>query len=206
MAFCQPDLQSIGTCFTVNVYGESKMITRNEAVSLLKAWHATPSLMRHALASEAVLRALARRFGEDEDLWGLTGLLHDLDFPETEKTPELHGLKSAEMLAGKLPDEALCAIKSHNSECNGADPASRFDFALRCGESVTGLISAAALMRPTGYEGMNVKSIKKKMKDKAFAANVNRDNIKQCQNAGLELDDFLALAIEAMSQMERHDK
>ena len=81
---------------------------------------------------------------------------------------------------------------------NGGRAESRFDYALRCGESVTGLISAAALMRPTGIEGMEVKSVKKKMKDKAFAASVSRENIRQCAEAGLELDAFLALAIEAM--------
>ena len=107
--------------------------------------------------------------------------------------------RNATLVYGQLPDEALTAIRAHNAEMNGASgPASRFDYALRCGETVTGLISAAALMRPTGMEGMEVKSIKKKMKDKAFAASVCRDNIRQCAEAGLELDEFLALSIEAM--------
>ena len=130
---------------------------------------------------------------------GASGLLHDLDYPATAENAARHGLDTAEMLAGQLPDEALTAIRAHNAEMNGAaGPASRFDYALRCGETVTGLISAAALMRPTGMEGMEVKSIKKKMKDKAFAASVCRDNIRQCAEAGLELDAFLALSIEAM--------
>ena len=104
----------------------------------------------------------------------------------------------ADILSGKLPEEALAAIRAHNGEMNGTMPQSRFDYALRCGETVTGLIGAAARMRPTGLEGMEPKSIRKKMKDKAFAASVNRDNIRQCADAGLELDEFLALAIEAM--------
>ena len=99
---------------------------------------------------------------------------------------------------GKLPEEALTAIRAHNGEMTGCAPETRFDYALRCGETITGLISAAALMRPTGYEGMEVKSIKKKMKDKAFAASVCRDNIRQCEQAGLPLDAFLALSIAAM--------
>ena len=145
------------------------------------------------------MRALAVRFGENEDLWGLTGLLHDLDYPTTAENPARHGLDTADMLAGKLPEEALTAIRAHNAEMNGASaPAGRFDFALRCGETVTGLISAAALMRPTGMEGMEVKSIKKKMKDKAFAASVSRERIKECEQAGVPLDIFLALSIEAM--------
>ncbi len=175
------------------------MIDRQSALALLAEQKTPPSLLQHALASEAIMRALAQHFGEDEDLWGLTGLLHDLDYPATAEDAARHGLDTAEMLTGQLPDEALTAICAHNAEMNGAaGPASRFDYALRCGETVTGLISAAALMRPTGMEGMEVKSIKKKMKDKAFAASVCRDNIRQCAEAGLELDAFLALSIEAM--------
>ena len=175
------------------------MIQRQEALDLLAENKTPASLLQHALASEAIMRALAVRFGENEDLWGLTGLLHDLDYPTTAENPARHGLDTADMLAGQLPDEALAAIRAHNAEMNGAGaPSCRFDYALRCGETVTGLISAAALMRPTGMEGMEVKSIKKKMKDKAFAASVCRDNIRQCAEAGLELDDFLSLAIEAM--------
>ena len=118
--------------------------------------------------------------------------------PATEATPEKHGLEGARLLEGKLPEEALTAIRAHNGEMTGCAPETRFDYALRCGETITGLISAAALMRPTGYEGMEVKSIKKKMKDKAFAASVCRDNIRQCEQAGLPLDAFLALSIAAM--------
>ena len=175
------------------------MIERQSALALLAEQKTPPSLLQHALASEAIMRALAQHFGENEDIWGLTGLLHDLDYPATAENAARHGLDTADMLVGQLPDEALTAIRAHNAEMNGAaGPASRFDYALRCGETVTGLISAAALMRPTGMEGMEVKSIKKKMKDKAFAASVCRDNIRQCAEAGLELDAFLALSIEAM--------
>lgn len=181
------------------------MTTRDDALSMLNQNGVTPSLLKHALASEAVMRALALHFNEDADIWGLTGLLHDIDFPQTEATPQNHGIKGAELLAGLLPEDALVAIRAHNGEMNGATPGTRLDYALRCGESVTGLISAAALMRPTGYEGMQVKSIKKKMKDKAFAANVSRENIRECQQAGIELDEFLALAIKAMSEMPQTD-
>lgn len=180
------------------------MITRNEALDLLADSGSSDSLMRHALATEAVMHALAERLGEDCELWSRTGLLHDLDYPQTESAPEKHGLTAAGQLEDKLPDEALQAIRSHNGECNGVNPASRFDYALRCGETVTGLISAAALMRPTRYDGMSVKSIKKKMKDKAFAGNVNRANINQCAEAGLDLDEFLALAIAAMAAQDKN--
>lgn len=174
------------------------MIQRTEALALLAREGMPESLLQHSLASEAVMRALARHWHEDEELWGLTGLLHDVDYPRTAATPERHGLEAAERLQGLLPDQALAAIRAHNSEMNGSRPQSRFDYALRCGETVTGLISAAARMRPAGLDGMEPRSIKKKMKDKAFAASVNRENIRQCSEAGLELDAFLALAIEAM--------
>lgn len=166
---------------------------------MLEASGQTESLMRHALAAEAVMAALAVKLGADAELWGRTGLLHDLDYPETEAMPEKHGLVAAAKLAAKLPEEALQAIRAHNGEMNGCQPVSVLDHALRCGETVTGLIAAAALMRPTRYEGMAVKSIKKKMKDRAFAANVSRGNIKECEQAGLALDDFISLAIAAMS-------
>ena len=177
------------------------MITRTEACGLLRERGFSSSLIIHALASEAVLAAMANRLGENAELWGLTGLLHDLDYPETMESPEHHGIVTATLLTGKLPEEAVEAIKRHNSQHNGCAPETRFDYALRCGETVTGLIHAASLMRPTGYEGMQVKSIKKKMKDKAFAASVNREIIRECEKIGLTLDEFLELAIDAMSKM-----
>ena len=175
------------------------MVTRNEALAILQEYNPEPHMLQHAEASEAVMRALAGHFGEDEELWGMAGLLHDVDYPETKNTPEQHGTRAMQILAGRLLQEFLAAIQAHNSECTGVEPQSRLDFALRAGETVTGLISAAALMRPTGMEGMEVKSIKKKMKDKAFAASVNRDRIRECEKAGLPLDDFLRIAITAMT-------
>lgn len=173
-------------------------MTRQDALELLQAGGPDPHMTLHALQSEAVMRALARRLGQDQDLWGLTGLLHDLDYPATKDTPERHGLEAGPLLQGKLPQEAITAIAAHNSEMTGVAPATALDFALRASESVTGIIHAAALMRPTGYEGLEPKSIKKKMKDKAFARSVRRENIQECDKAGAPLDDFLALAIAAM--------
>jgi hypothetical protein len=116
-------------------------------------------------------------------------------------TPEKHGLLTAETLAGKLPGEAIQAIARHN-EMNGNQPQTQFDFALRCGETVTGLIHTAALVRPTRMQGMEAKSLKKKMKDKAFAASVCRETIKECEKIELELGEFLTLAIGAIAGIE----
>lgn len=178
------------------------MLNREEALVLLHEPAPAPHLVQHALASEAVMRALARHLGEDEEVWGLTGLLHDLDYPLTIHLPEQHGLCGAERIGPGLPEEALHAIRAHNGECNGVIPLSRLDHALICGESVTGLIVAAALVRPAGLQGMQSSSLKKKMKDKAFAASVNRDNIRHCSLLDMELDTFLSLAIAAMNTIE----
>ena len=177
------------------------MLSREEAWALFEAEQPEQNQRFHALESEAVLRALADRLGEVAELWGMTGLLHDLDFMTTHDAPERHGVLGAEMLAGKLPEEALAAIRAHNGELNGNPPRSRLDFALRCGESVTGLVSANALVRPTGLVGMAPKSLKKKMKERAFAANVNRDIIRECEKIGLELGEFFALAIAAIAPL-----
>ncbi len=171
------------------------MITRDDALAELRARITEETLVHHALETETVLRGLAERLGQDQDIWGLAGLMHDLDYPETRQDPARHGLVSAELLAGQLPEEALCAIRAHNGERNGVAPGSPFDFALRAGETVTGLIHAAALVRPERMQGMEPKSLKKKMKDKAFARSVNREIIRECERLGLTLDEFLAIAI-----------
>ncbi|GFM37450.1 HDIG domain-containing metalloprotein [Desulfovibrio psychrotolerans] len=175
------------------------MIPREEALQLLLGHNPEEHLVHHALASEAVMRHLAQSFGEDADLWGLTGLLHDIDFPYTKDSPERHGIMAAELLPDTLPAAMLQAIRAHNSEYTGHEPSSRLDHALRCAESVTGLVSTNALVRPEGMDGMQPKSLKKKMKDKAFAASVNRDRIRECEQVGLELGDFFQIAIDAIT-------
>ncbi len=161
------------------------------------------ALMAHSLASEAVLRALARRLGEDEDLWGITGLLHDIDFPQTRDDPKRHGLLARGMLEGEdLPEEAIGAIEAHNGDHNGTAITDRFHYALRCGETVTGLVSAAALVQPDKkLASVKPKSVRKKFKDKAFARRVDRDIIRECDKIGLELSEFLELSLRAMQDI-----
>jgi len=173
------------------------MLTREQALALLDQQGFENGLLHHVLETEAVMRSLAAKLGHDQDLWGLTGLLHDLDFPRTKDDPARHGLIAAQDLEGRLPEEGLQAIRAHNSEMNGTEATSVFDYALRCGETVTGLISANALVRPQGMQGMKPKSLKKKMKDKSFAANVNRERLQECERIGLDLNEFLQVAIGA---------
>ena len=175
------------------------MITRDEALALLEAFQHHGSQLHHALETEAVMQGLAHKKGHDPELWGLTGLLHDLDFPQTKDNPAEHGPVGAKELEGKLPAEALHAIQAHNSECTGVMPETELDFALRCGETVTGLVSANALVRPEGMEGMKPKSLKKKMKDKHFAANVSRERILECEKIGLDPGEFFQISIERIA-------
>ncbi len=175
---------------------------REEALALLKEHIQERSLIFHSLETEAVMRRLARHFGEDEDLWAMVGLLHDIDYERTKENPQLHGRVAVEeLLKDKLPPEALHAIVAHNSEYTGVEPSSTLDIALRCGETITGLIRANALVRPQGMEGMKPKSLKKKMKDKSFAANVSRERIMECEKLGLSFAEFSQMCIEAISSV-----
>jgi len=176
------------------------MIDRAEALELLAVKTDTDWLVKHCLAAEAVIRALAGRLGRDQELWGLVGLLHDLDFDETKQQPEQHGLRTAEWLAQSgLPAEALQAIRAHNAESLGLERKSDLDFALSCSESITGLIVAAALVRPDKkLEGVQPKSIRKRLKEKAFARNVSRDQIRECERVEVPLDEFIELSLTAM--------
>lgn len=174
------------------------MITRDEAMALLESFEPEEHLIHHALESEAIMRGLAARLGRDPELWGLTGLLHDLDYPTTKSCPERHGLDAMAPLEGKLPEEALHAIRAHNGARTGVPPETELDYALRCAESATGLVVANALVRPTRMAGMKPKSLKKKMKEKAFAANVERDTIRECEKIGLDLTEFFEIAIASV--------
>lgn len=178
-------------------------MTREQALQLLKDNCPEQQLLQHSLQTEVVLAHLAKHLEQDPQLWSLTGLLHDLDYSRTKDQPEKHGLLAAEMLQDSLPPEAVQAIKAHNSEMTGIQPLSSLDYALRCGESVTGLVWANALVRPQGMQGMKPKSLKKKMQDKSFAANVSRDRIRECERLGLELGEFLQISIQAMSEFEQ---
>jgi hypothetical protein len=175
------------------------MLNRDEALTLLSSQNPEPHMLNHALQSEAVMRALAAKLGHDEELWGITGLLHDLDFPCTKDDPGRHGLDACTLIGDKLPENAVHAISAHNSEYTKVEPEAPMDYGLRAAETVTGLVSAAALVRPSKMEGMKAKSLKKKMKDKSFAANVNRERIMECEKLGIELGDFLTLSIEAVT-------
>jgi putative nucleotidyltransferase with HDIG domain len=160
-------------------------------------------LRKHCLASGAVLGALARRLGQDQEAWTVAGLLHDLDYQQTAQDMARHGLLSAEILAPLGLDPAIiAAIKAHNAENLGLERTTPLDFALTCGEVITGLVMATALVYPDKkLSSVKPKSVTKRMKEKAFAASVNREHILLSEQIGIPLPEFAALAVAAMQQI-----
>jgi len=174
------------------------MISRERALEMLRAEIPQVNLIKHVIAVEAVMRGLARRLGGEEEVWSRAGLLHDLDYARTVDNPEKHARLAVEMLKDELPADALQAILAH---CGHVPAVSMMDKAIRCADPVTGLITASALMHPSRkLEGINVGFLAKRFKEKRFAAGADRDQIAECRNVGLELDEFLGLALDSMRE------
>ena len=171
---------------------------RDTALSLLTTHVRNKNLVKHCLACEAVLAALARHFGEDEDTWRLAGLLHDLDYDQTADAPDVHATITARMLEEAGVDGAIIhAVLAHNDK---APRESRLDKALWAVDPLTGLIVAAALIRPEKrLSAIDAQFVLNRMKEKSFARGANRDQIKACETElGLPLDEFIALGVKAM--------
>ena len=170
---------------------------REEAFELLKSHLKHKNLIKHSLAVEACMRALAEKFNEDPERWGLAGLLHDIDYERTMDNPERHGLEAMEILKDKIQDEEILhAIRSHAFK---EEPKTKMAWALYSADPLTGLIVAAALMHPTKkLEGVDLTFLKKRFKEKRFAAGANREQIKQCEKTGLSLDEFMQTCLDAM--------
>jgi putative nucleotidyltransferase with HDIG domain len=175
------------------------MKTREYYLDLLKRHISNPKMIAHSLASEAVLKALAKKLGENEEVWGYAGLLHDIDVEITNGDSKTHALVGAEMLANELPLEAIDAIKMHNEQATGLPRSTRFQYALAAGETITGLVFATALVYPDKkIESVKVKSVTKRMKEKMFAASVNRETILECEKIGIPIDEFVDIALGAL--------
>lgn len=175
-------------------------MTRDTALEQLKKHVSNRKMLYHSLSSEAVMRALAGRLGRDEEQWGLAGLLHDIDVEVTGGDPSVHSLKAAELLDGfDLDDEVLDAIRMHNEMSTGLPRTTEFQHALAAGETITGLIYATALVYPDRkLAPVKPKSILKRMKEKAFAASVRRENIMECEQIGIPLPEFVEISLNAM--------
>jgi putative nucleotidyltransferase with HDIG domain len=169
---------------------------RDAAIALVKAKAEKDITVRHLISVEGVMRRLAQHFGEDELRWGLTGLFHDLDQDVTANDPERHARVAAEWLKEAGVDAAVV-----NGVLAHAHPEYQTDLMSRSivqADALAGLLVAAALMRPDKANGMQVSSVKKKLKEKSFAPGVNRDEIRECDKIGLELDAFIGLGIEGL--------
>jgi len=173
---------------------------RNTALELLKKHVKNENLVKHCLASEAVMSALAARLGGDPELWGLAGLLHDVDAELTAGDLKRHTLEAEKiLLAAGLPGELVEAVKMHNETAHELKREQLFHKALAAGETVTGLITATALVYPDRkLASVKVSSVVKRMKDKRFAASVDREIIMECGALGLKLDEFVELSLAAM--------
>ncbi|AEG34204.1 metal dependent phosphohydrolase [Thermus thermophilus SG0.5JP17-16] len=173
-----------------------------EALALMEAWTESASLRRHMRAVEVAMRAYARRYGEDEELWAIAGVLHDMDY---EKYPEEHPYRAVEELRRLgYPEEVLEAILGHASY-TGTPRRTRMAKALFAVDELTGLIAAAVYVRPDrSILGLELPSLKKKFKDKAFAKGVNREEIRLgAEELGVPLEEHMAFVLEAMKQEAR---
>lgn len=172
---------------------------REEALALLAEQVNNKNLLKHMLATEAVMARLAAILNQDEELWGLTGLLHDLDYDLTSGEPERHGLLGARLLEEKgYPSEMVQAVKAHNERL-GVSRRSLLDKALYATDPVTGLLVAAALVHPEKkLSAIEVDFVLNRYKEKSFARGASREQIESCVEIGLPLEQFLALSLEAM--------
>ncbi len=175
-------------------------LDRNTALDLLHQYIKNDKMIVHCLASEAVLRGIARKLGRDEEKWGLAGLLHDLDVEVTNADPYVHGLQTENLLKEyEVDPEILDAVRMHNEVASGKERSTEFQHALAAGETITGLIFATTYVYPDRkLTSVKPKSVIKRMKEKAFAASVKRENIMECEMIGIPIDEFAALSIEAM--------
>lgn len=176
-------------------------ISRDEAWTLLCEWTESPSLRRHMLAVEAAMRAYARHFGADEEMWGITGLLHDLDYERHPSLVDGHPRIAMQELSRRgYPDEMIRAIGSHADEMELSRD-SEMERTLYAVDELSGFVLACAYVRPEGLRGMTPKSVKKKMKTASFAAAVDRDGMRRgAEQLGVDFDEHVAFVISALAE------
>lgn len=184
------------------------MISREQAFELLKKHTKNPNLLRHGLAAEAAMRALAQHFNEDGARWGLVGLLHDGDYEETKDEPAQHTQKMAKWLEseGETDEGVISAILSHNYAHTGQNPPkNNMEWSIYCCDELTGFIVAVTLVQPDKkLASVTVDSVLKKFPAKAFAASVNRDQISLCEEKlGIKLDKFVEIVLMAMQAISK---
>jgi putative nucleotidyltransferase with HDIG domain len=176
------------------------MPDRKEAVALLETWVENEGLRKHMYAVEAAVRYYARKLGEDEETWGLAGLLHDLDW---EKHPERHPLEAVDALRDLgYPEEVLHAILAHRADFTGVEPETLLDRVLFACDELSGLVYACCLVRPNGIDDLKPKSVVKKLKDRAFAAGVDREEVlRGMELIGIERNEHIQNVIDGLREV-----
>jgi len=178
------------------------LLTRNEAFDFVKKNVAKKNVVYHMLAVEAIMRSVAKHFGENEDKWGLIGILHDIDYEKTEATPEKHTLLAEQILKGFVPDELIKAIKTHNFKHTGVMPETRMEKALIASDAISGLLVACALVMPSKkLADVKVESVAKKFRDKDFARGAERERILVCEEIGIPREKFFEIALNGLKSV-----
>jgi putative nucleotidyltransferase with HDIG domain len=178
------------------------MLTREAAVALVKKNVTKKNVIYHMLAVEAIMRGTAKHFGEDEDNWGLIGLLHDIDYEKTEATPEKHSLLAEEILKDFVPEELIKVIKTHNFKYTGVKPETRVEKALIASDAISGLLVACALVMPSKkLADVKVETVSKKFKDKDFARGAERERILICEEIDIPRERFFEIALNALKSV-----
>jgi putative nucleotidyltransferase with HDIG domain len=178
------------------------MMEREEAFGIVQKYLKNKNLVKHSLAVEACMKALASRLNQDTEKWGLAGILHDLDYEITEKSPELHTTETVKILEEHGIDaDIIHAVKAHAAQvpCE-----SEMDWAIFSVDPLTGLIIAATLMHPSKkLREVDVGFVQRRYKEKSFARGANREDIEQSKNIGLELEEFISICLEAMQGIDK---
>ena len=177
-------------------------MNREEALELVRKHLKNKNLVKHCLAVEACMRAVAAHLGQKTEKWGLAGVVHDLDYEITEKSPELHTTETVKILKETgIDPEIIHAIQAHAGQVSCEN---EMDWAIFSMDPLTGLIVAAALMHPTKkLKEVDLEFLKRRYKEKSFARGARREDIEQCRNIPMELDDFLTLCLKAMQGIDK---
>lgn len=176
-------------------------MNRKQALNEIKKRVKNKNLVKHMIAAEAIMRELANKFGEDEEKWGLAGLLHDIDYAETAKDPSRHSIMAAEILTAMgLDKEIVQAVKVHN-DYHGFERETLMDKALYAADPTTGLIVASALIRPEKkLEKVDVNFVLNRFNEKSFARGAKREQISSCSELGMDLEEFIEVSLRAMKK------
>jgi len=175
---------------------------REDALKLVKENVRKENLLKHMYAVEAIMKEVAEYLNEDQEKWSLIGLIHDIDFEKTENLPEKHTLLAEEILKGKVSDEIIKIIKTHNFENTKVMPNEKIEKALIASDAVSGLVIACALVMPTKkLADVKVESIIKKFKQKDFARNCDRERILFCEKIGIPKEKFFEISLRALQKI-----